>query len=103
MIADYCIDSALIAGLELMARRNGQNAMIGEQRIGYVLTTGANWRAPIHNFRLVVDKGATENLISFCGSGIRKTAPTRFEMRHTDWRPERDLKLLILMPRRPEG
>ena len=77
--------------------------MIGEQRIGYVLTTGANWRAPIHDFQLVVDKGASENLISFCGSGVRKTGPTRFEIRRTDWRPDRDLKLLILFPRRPEG
>ncbi len=102
MIAEYCIDSAFLSGLDRMARRSGENAMIGEQRIGYVLTTGANWRAPIHDFRLVVDKGAAENLISFCGSGVRKIGPTRFEIRRTDWRPDRDLKLLILFPRRSE-
>ncbi len=103
MIAEHCIDSAFLAGLDRMARQAGENVMIGEQRIGYVLTTGANWRAPIRDFRLVVDKGAAENLISFCGSGVRKTGPTRFEMRRADWRPDRDLKLLILFPRRPEG
>jgi hypothetical protein len=103
MIADYCIDSTFLAGLGRMAARAGGNAMIGERRIGYVLSTGANWRAPIHEFRLTVDKGSAENLISFCGSGVRKTGPTTFEMRRADWRPERDLKLLILFPRRPEG
>lgn len=103
MIADYCVDSAFLAGLDRMAGRSGENAMIGERRIGYVLRTGANWAAPIRDFRLVVDKGAAENLISFCGSGIRKTGPTRFEMRRSNWRPDRDLELLILFPRRPEG
>lgn len=103
MIAEYCIDSDFLAGVDRMAERIGENGMIGEQRIGYVLKTGANWRAPIHDFRLVVDKGKAENLISFCGTGARKTGPTRFEIRRTDWRPDRDLKLLILFPRRPEG
>jgi hypothetical protein len=101
-IADYCIDSAFLAGVDRMARQNGENAMIGEQRVGYVLKTGANWRAPIRDFRLVVDKGAAENLISFCGTGVRKVGPTRFEVRQANWRPDRDLKLLILFPRRAE-
>jgi hypothetical protein len=103
MIAEYCIDSGFLAGLDRMARQIGENATIGEQRIGYVLTTGANWRAPIGDFRLVVDKGSAENLLSFCGTGVRKIGPTRFEIRRSKWRPDRDLKLLILFPRRPEA
>lgn len=99
MVADYCIDAAFLAGLDRMARRiRGDFPLIGEQRVGYVLITGANWRAPIGDFRLTVDKGRPENLISFCGDGVRKTGPTRFEMRRTNWRPDRDLKLLILFP-----
>jgi hypothetical protein len=101
-IAEYCIDSGFLSGVDRMAARIGANGMIGEQMIGYVLKTGANWRAPIHDFRLVVDKGKAENLISFCGSDVRKIGPTRFEMRRTDWRPDRDLKVLILFPRQPE-
>lgn len=103
MIAEYCIDPGFLAGLDRMAGRIGENAMIGEQRIGYVLKTGANWRAPIHDFRLVVDKGKAENLISFCAAGVSKIGPTRFEVRRADWRPYRDLRLLILFPRRPDG
>ena len=37
-------------------------------------------RSPIGRFRLVVDKGAPGNLVSFCGEGVRKISPTRFEM-----------------------
>ena len=63
-----------------------------------VLTTGANWRSPIGEFRLVVDKGRPENLVSFCGQGVRKISPTRFETIRTNWRPDRDLKVLIVAP-----
>jgi hypothetical protein len=95
-IRDYCVDSAFLAGVDRLARRAG--GTVPEQRVGYVLTTGGNWRSPIGSFRLVVDKGAPENLVSFCGDGVRKISPTRFEMRKSNWRPERDLKVLIVMP-----
>ena len=77
MIRDYCVDPAFLAGLDRLRRRG---AATPEQRIGYILTTGGNWRSPIGDFRLVVDKGAPANLVSFCGEGVRKISPTRFEM-----------------------
>ncbi|HEX8621250.1 MAG TPA: DUF4424 domain-containing protein [Allosphingosinicella sp.] len=95
MIRDYCIDSAFLAGLDRLRRRSPATP---EQRIGYVLTTGGNWRSPIGRFRLVVDKGAPENLVSFCGEGVRKISPTRFAAEKRNWRPDRDLKVLIVMP-----
>ena len=96
MIADHCIDSAFLAGVDRLARRSG--GTVPEQRIGNILTTGGNWRSPIGRFRLVVDKGAPDNLVSFCGEGVRKISPTRFELRHRNWRPDRDLKVLIVAP-----
>jgi len=63
-----------------------------------MLTTGANWRAPIGDFRLVVDKGDPRFLVSFCGEGIRRLSPTQFEIRHRNWRPTRDLNVLFLHP-----
>jgi hypothetical protein len=94
MIRDYCVEPAFLAGLERLRRRGATS----EQRFGYILTTGAHWRSPIGRFRLVVDKGAPDNLVSFCANGIRKIAPTQFEMVRTNWRPDRDLKVLIVMP-----
>jgi hypothetical protein len=93
MIRDYCVDPAFLAGLDRLRRRS---AATPEQRVGYILTTGGNWRSPIGDFRLVVDKGAPGNLVSFCGEGVRKITPTRFEIRKKNWRPDRDLRILIV-------
>jgi hypothetical protein len=99
MIADYCVDSAFLASIDRRAAATGAEfAILPEKRVGYVLTTGANWRAPIGRFRLVVDKGAPDNLVSFCGDGIRRISATRFEMVKAQWRPTRDLKVLIVEP-----
>jgi hypothetical protein len=95
MIRDYCVEPAFLAGLDRLRRRGSTP----EQRIGYILTTGGNWRSPIGEFRLVVDKGAPSNLVSFCGEGVRKISPTRFEIRRKNWSPDRDLRILIVQAR----
>jgi Domain of unknown function (DUF4424) len=48
-----------------------------------------------------VDKGSPDNIVSFCGSGVRKISATQFEMRRTNWRPDRDVRVLILSPPSP--
>jgi len=99
-IARYCADTAFLAGVDRFARAaGGGDAALPEMRVQYVLKTGANWRAPIGSFRLVVDKVAPGNLISFCADGVRKISPTQFEVRHQNWRPDRDLDILIVKPR----
>lgn len=89
----FCIDQNF---LNTMVQ--SPNAMWAQRYIEYVLTTGANWYGPIKNFRLVVDKGAPENLISFCGQGVRKISPTQFELRASDFVPRSNLSVLILTP-----
>jgi len=61
-----------------------------------VLTTGANWAGPIGDFRLTVDKGEPDSLVSFCADGVKKIGPTTFEVRHANFTPIRDLNVLIL-------
>ncbi len=104
-LAEYCVDQDFLAGITRMSRAGGpDNYLLPERTVGYILKTGANWRSPIRNFRLVVDKGSPDNIVSFCGTGIRKISPTQFEMRRTNWRPDRDLRVLILSPVvRPEA
>ncbi|MGQ0659760.1 DUF4424 domain-containing protein [Sphingosinicella sp.] len=99
----YCIDDAFMAGVDrLQARaRAGEIINVGEEWVSYILTTGGNWRSPIGEFRLVVDKGLPGNLVSFCGEGVRRISPTQFEIRRRNWRPTRDLNVLILRPDRP--
>ena len=69
-----------------------------EERIAYILKTGANWKGPIRDFRLVVDKGDAKNLVSFCAEGVKKIGPTQFEVRKRDFTPKDDLNILVLKP-----
>jgi hypothetical protein len=94
----YCVDDYFLRGVD---RRLAEKLPPGKQRVmtetwlGYVLSSGANWKGPIRDFRLVVDKGSTGNLVSFCMDGVKKIGPTRFEVRKTDFEPSRDLSVLI--------
>jgi hypothetical protein len=87
----YCIDADFLAALA-KARRSA----FSQQRIEYVLKTGANWAGPIKDFRLIVDKGSPNNLVSLCGQDVRRIGPTQFEMRKSDFIPQQDLAVLIL-------
>jgi Domain of unknown function (DUF4424) len=94
----YCLDKEFLAVVE-RARREAKGqygAPYSEQRIEYILSTGANWAGPIKEFRLVVDKGDADSLVSFCGDDVKKISPTRFEMKMTDFTPEDDFAVLIL-------
>jgi hypothetical protein len=97
---DYCTDAAFLAGVrnrvESMAAENEYGVAYGETWIGYVLSSGANWRGPIGEFRLVVDKGEPENLVSFCMDGVSRISPTQFEVRRTNFEPDADLDILLV-------
>jgi hypothetical protein len=94
----FCIDQAF---LNSMVRTS--NPTWEQHILEYVLTTGANWSGPIRNFRLVVDKGSPDNLVSFCGQGVHKISSTQFEIRVTNFTPTSNLSILILTPAKPEG
>ncbi len=93
----YCIDQDFLSAVE-RARQAAKatNPPFNEQRIDYILATGANWSGPIKSFRLVVDKGRADRLVSFCGEGVKKISPTQFEVRKTDFTPKGNLAVLIL-------
>lgn len=96
----YCIDDAF---MKLAARlEKDQNYETGqfyyERWLSYILTTGANWAGPIENFKLTIDKEHEKNYVSFCGEGVRKTGPTTFEMTATDFYPQKDLDILLVVP-----
>jgi hypothetical protein len=94
----YCTDRDFLASLDRLTRAGGEGAELASYWVDYVLTTGSNWRSPIGDFRLVVDKGKARNLVSFCEAGVKRISPTQFEVRHRNWRPTRDLKVLIVQP-----
>lgn len=93
----YCVDDAFLRGYDAMVAGK-KNLMRSEIWLGYVLTSGANWKGPIGDFRLVVDKGDPKNLVSFCADGVKKIAPTQFEVRYRNFTPTKDLSVLIVKP-----
>jgi hypothetical protein len=94
----YCTDDSFIAAVEKTMDNPDEpwTAPFTESWISYILTTGANWAGGIENFRLVVDKGSEDNLVSFCGEDVKKIGPTTFEMVKTDFWPQDELNILIL-------
>ncbi|MCB1520774.1 MAG: DUF4424 domain-containing protein [Hyphomicrobiaceae bacterium] len=96
----YCISDRMIRDAKAMQKKRpgGGTTILSEQNLEYILTTGANWSGAIREFKLTVDGGAPENLVSFCMDGIRKVSSTRYEVTAQDFWPRRNLEILILKP-----
>lgn len=97
--AHYCVDDSFVASARKALKPGESAPPFTEQRIEYILVSGANWKAPIGDFRMVVDKGDAANIVSFCADGVKKISPTEFEVRHTNFTPTRDVSIVILSPR----
>jgi hypothetical protein len=96
----YCLDDSMVKVAQ-KSRKAGlanKGPLYVENWISYILMTGNNWAGPIGKFTLTVDKGKPESIVSFCGEGLKKTGPTTFQMQKTDFYPERDLEILLLVP-----
>ena len=92
-----CMDRDFINGSKKWAARQIKQGGGGSQRmLEYILVTGANWAGPIGTFTLTVDKGRPDNLVSFCGEGVKKIAPTQFQMVKKNFKPKQNLSVLIL-------
>lgn len=101
----YCTDDGFLKAVRATLTNPDEpySAPFTESWISYILTTGGNWGGgAIGKFRLVVDKGSVDNLVSFCGDGVKKIGPTTFEMVKTDFWPQQELEILILQRREGE-
>lgn len=96
----YCVDAPTLQGLrDRLADRakiDPNNVLLFAYGIGYVLTTANNWAGPIGEFRLTIDKGSPDAIVSLCISGIRKTGPTTFVAEYKDFVPTEDLQIVIV-------
>jgi hypothetical protein len=102
----YCVDADFLAAAAKMQNaaqaaenKGGEGKFDSEERIEYILSTGANWAAPIGDFKMTIDKGSADNLVSFCGTGVVKIAPTQFQVHYTDYTPTREVAILLLVGR----
>lgn len=103
-VAQYCIDDGTSKAIAkaLLRVEDGEEMTMGvSTNISYVLRTANSWAGPIGHFKLTVDKGATENIVSLCADGLTKTGPTTFVMEKTDFTPDQDLEILLVKPMYP--
>jgi hypothetical protein len=96
--ARYCIDAGARKQIDAIARADTAK-LYSASGLNYILKTARNWSGPIGDFHLTIDKGDARNAVSLCVDGIKKTAPTRFELRKKDFVPERDLAVLLVTSR----
>lgn len=99
LIRTYCIDAATRAALSKRLHRRTAGAVAGTGTailLDYVLTTANTWQGPIGQFRLTIDKGKPDNVLSLCIDGLRKTGPTTFVSEKKEFTPTDDLRLLIV-------
>lgn len=95
--AKFCIDDGFVKSFDATQGKNPE-LLRPEIWLAYVLTSGANWKGPIGRFRMVIDKGDAKNLVSFCGTGVKKIAPTRFEVVYENFTPKQDVNVLLVKP-----
>lgn len=94
----YCIDGDTRKAIDGIARTDRVKVYFANG-LNYILKTARNWSGPIGDFHLTIDKGDAKNVLSLCEGGIKKTGPTRFELRKKDFVPDRDLALLVVTAR----
>lgn len=95
----YCIDAGTSKAMSAALKQPDQGDFSYEGSatyLEYVLRTANSWAGPIGKFKLTVDKGRPENVVSFCADGVKKTGPTTFVVEKTDYVPEKDLKIMIV-------
>jgi hypothetical protein len=63
----------------------------------YTLKTGANWKGPIQNFELVINKTGSE-MISSCFPGLKKIAPNVFKAAKNNFVPDTDILVGFFIP-----
>ncbi|UXN03167.1 DUF4424 domain-containing protein [Bartonella sp. HY406] len=92
--SEYCPDRGFF---NAMAKKQKQGLDALYDDIGYILKTGGNWAGgTIGDFRLVVDKGDPDAIVTFCGKNVKKIGSTQFEMKAKNYTPRNDLYILII-------
>lgn len=68
----------------------------------YILTTANNWSGPIKHFHLEIDSDTPGDILLTCMPSIKQTSPTRYELEASDFRPDRNLAIVILQPNKTQ-
>ncbi len=95
----YCIDEGTQKAIKnaLHQDEGDKTYWVGSAYyIDYVLKTARTWNGPIKDFKLTLDKGKADSVISLCIDGIKKTGATTFEVVKKDFTPDKDISVLLI-------
>ena len=96
-MAKYCVDDGTRKAIaRKLAGQPANLPYLMDREINYILSSGANWFGPIKDFRLVVDKGKADSIVSFCMDGVKKISATRFEVHKSGFEPRQDINIMIV-------
>ena len=90
MVNDYCIEPKLNDWIF-------QHGIMANQ-VHYILTTGANWKAPIQHFKLTIKKDTPEQKVSLCADNLKKIDNMTFQLEQNNFLPTEDLRVLFINP-----
>ena len=100
-VKPYCGGANAVAQIAAVKKRHpvksGDEPVLFEKQIQYVLTTANHWKGPIGSFRLTVTADSPEDIVLTCLPGLRRVTGTRYEMVRSAFRPERELELMMLV------
>lgn len=96
----YCGGPDALAQIAALKKRHPaktrDDIVLWEKRVQYILTTAKNWNGPIGNFKLTVATESPEDILLTCMPGLKRAGPARYKFEQRDFRPEKELNLLIL-------
>ncbi|HZU29958.1 MAG TPA: DUF4424 family protein [Candidatus Angelobacter sp.] len=92
-VRNACIDSSLN---KVITKSVAEHEYVEMAWVDYILTTANNWKKPIKNFELIVEKDSRpdypSSFVSFCWEGkVQKLGQKNFKAAATDFVPKADL------------
>lgn len=95
-IRRYCIDPPLRSTLAKIMKKDNPSSLLLATELVYILSTGSNWKGPIKDFRMIIDKEKPSRYVSLCIDGIKKIDATRFEVKKENFTPKKDIEIVFL-------
>jgi hypothetical protein len=99
-VRPYCSGAEALREIEQIEHghpaRDSGDIVLWARAINFILTTANNWSGPIGNFHLTVLGDSPEDIVLTCTPGLKRVGATRYELSRSDFRPNADLKLMIL-------
>lgn len=98
LLNSFCADTPFLRTLEksMAPSRTDDSDYAHPHWVDFVLTSANTWRQPIEDFTLIIDRGDTNTLVSFCSpkhTDVKRLGENEFEVHLTDFIPTSELRI----------